>query len=102
MLNEVEISEGAERVWHYLDDRGASTPQRINKTLKLDLVLLYMSIRKLAREEKIVFNDHRKELQVSLAGRQPLLAMCKALAAGNGRVVAGRKPHQHAIEGGRP
>ena len=85
MLNEIEIGETAERVWQYLDDRGASTPRRINKTLKLDVVLFYMAIRKLAREDKIVFSSHGNALKVSLAGGHPLLAICGELGSGIGR-----------------
>lgn len=101
MLNETEIGETAERVWQYLHYRGASTPQRINKTLKLDVVLFYMAIRKLARENKIVFSNDGEALKVSLAGGHPLLAVCKALASGNGKFLAAGKPRRHAIEGGR-
>ena len=60
MLNEIEIGETAERVRQYLDGCGASTPREINKTLKLDVVLFYMAIRRLAREDKIVISGHGK------------------------------------------
>ncbi len=101
MLNEIEIGETAERVQQYLGDCGASTPRRINKTLKLDVVLLYMAIRRLAREGKIVFSNHGKALKISLAGEHPLIAICKGLASGNGTFLTAGKSRRHAIEGGR-
>ena len=101
MLNEIEIGETAERVRQYLGDCGASTPRRINKALKLDVVLSYMAIRRLAREDKIVFSDRGKALKISLAGEHPLIAICKALASGSGTFLTARKPRRHAMEGGR-
>lgn len=68
MFNEIEIGETANRIRQYLDQFGESTPRRISKALKLDVVLFYMAIRKLAREDKIVFNSHEGALQISLAG----------------------------------
>ncbi len=66
MIN--EIGESAGRVWQYLSEHSAATPQEIKKALKLDEVMLYMAIGWLAREEKLVFSGEGSALKVSLTG----------------------------------
>lgn len=67
MIN--EIGETAGRVWQYLNEHSPSTPREINRSLKLDQVMLYMAIGWLAREEKLIFAGAANAPKISLAGR---------------------------------
>lgn len=63
-----EIGESAGRVWQFLSEHPGSTPEQIKNTLRLKENLLHMSIGWLAREGKLVFEEHGKTMQLSLAG----------------------------------
>ncbi len=61
-----EIGEGAGRIWQFLNEHPASTWEQINKDLKLDPSLFFMSVGWLAREDKLVFDGVGKKTKVSL------------------------------------
>jgi hypothetical protein len=61
-----EIGEGAGRIWQYLNEHSASTCDHINKDLKLDTSLFFMSVGWLAREDKLIFEGEGKKTKVSL------------------------------------
>ena len=61
-----EIGEGAGRIWQYLSEHPASTVDQINKDLKLDTNLVFMSLGWLAREDKLNFDEEGKKTKLSL------------------------------------
>ncbi len=61
-----EIGESAGRIWQYLNEHPASTLEQINKDLKLDTSLFFMSVGWLAREEKLIFDGEGKKTKLSL------------------------------------
>ncbi|MBI4442593.1 MAG: winged helix-turn-helix domain-containing protein [Acidobacteria bacterium] len=67
MIN--QIGEGAGAVWKYLNEHSEAKPSEIKKTLKLNDDMLWMAIGWLAREDKLVFKDSGKAMQVSLSSR---------------------------------
>jgi hypothetical protein len=62
-----EIGESAGKVWQYLNEHPASTPEQINKVLKLKENLLYMAIGWLAREGKLAFDVRGKTTKLSVS-----------------------------------
>ena len=61
-----EIGEGAGRIWQYLSEHPASTRDHINRDLKLDTSLFFMSVGWLAREDKLIFDGEGKKAKLSL------------------------------------
>ncbi len=61
-----EIGEGAGRIWQFLNEHPASTWEQINKDLKLDRSLFFMSVGWLAREDKIHLEGQGTKVKVSL------------------------------------
>ncbi len=61
-----EIGESAGRIWQFLNEHPASTWEQINKDLKLDTSLFFMSVGWLAREDKIILEGQGTKVKVSL------------------------------------
>ncbi len=62
-----EIGESAGKVWQYLNEHPASTPEQMGKALRLKESLVYSAIGWLAREGKITFETHGKTTKISLS-----------------------------------
>jgi hypothetical protein len=61
------IGESAGAAWKYLTEHSEAAPGEIKKALKLNDDVLYMAIGWLAREDKLVFKDSGKRMQISLS-----------------------------------
>lgn len=61
-----EIGESAGKVWQYLNEHLSSTPEQVNKSLKLQESRFYMAVGWLAREDKLAFEGEGKTMKLSL------------------------------------
>jgi len=61
-----EIGESAGKVWQYLNEHPLSTPEQVNRSLKLQESLFYMAVGWLAREDKLAFEGEGKTMKLSL------------------------------------
>ncbi len=61
-----KIGEGAGRIWEFVKEHPALSLDQINKDLKLDTGLFFMSVGWLAREDKLVFDGKGKKTKLSL------------------------------------
>jgi len=61
-----KIGETAGKVWHYLNENGASTATALGKALKVDAATINQAIGWLAREEKINIDRRKRTIKYSL------------------------------------
>ncbi|MFH1238541.1 MAG: winged helix-turn-helix domain-containing protein [bacterium] len=60
------IGEAAGRIWQYLSEHGETPGLKLKTNLKLSNSLVYMGVGWLAREDKVVVKDAKKDYKVSL------------------------------------
>jgi hypothetical protein len=61
-----KIGNDAGRLWSLLNDKGTTSIKDAKKNLKLTDKEVYVAIGWLAREEKLVFNEVKEDIYLSL------------------------------------
>lgn len=61
-----KIGETAGRIWQFLSEHGETTGLKLKTNIKLSSSLICMGIGWLAREDKVIIKDIKKDYKVSL------------------------------------
>ena len=61
-----KIGENAGKIWKALSDKGPMNLSALKKATRLDDRQLYLSLGWLAREDKILFQQEKNQIKISL------------------------------------